>query len=162
MKYLILLLALLAGAQAFGQDRYLIADRYTAKRIKMQEGDPIGFELKGEKTQYKDFIGRLHQDSIYLVRRQMSIPVSDISVLYFDKSYFVTYLRGGTGFIGTGFLLSAAVHPLMRQPMYDRQEAFFIGSSFWAVNRLLGLFRTKKFKINEKSRLRVLHLQPSI
>lgn len=138
--------------------KFLVIDRYGMKRIKFAEGDKIWFSLKKDgKYRYKDVIGELRDSTMYLAKRKTFIKLSEISAFYFTNG-FSLWFTGGSYFVGTGFLFSAAVHPLISNAQYDQKESAIIGASFLALGQLVRLFRRRKFKVTDNTRIRILDL----
>ena len=161
---LITLLIFSSAANSLAQDditttqKVLVLDRYGTKRIKLIEGDRIWFSLKKDsKVRYKDYIAQLNDSTITLANRKTKIKLSEISALYFTNG-IMTWLNAGSYFVGGGFLISAAVHPLVGDAQYDQTEAAIIGASFIAISQITRFLKRKKYKINSNTRIRILDL----
>lgn len=163
-RILLVILLICIGNTLLAQ-RYLVVDRYGMKRIKLAEGDRITFSLKKDgKIRYKDYIAELQDSSIVLANRKISVKLSEISALYFNNDLML-WLQGGSTFVGAGFVINAAVHPLVSDAQYDPKESLIIGASFLAISQVARLLRRKKFKINDNTRIRILDLsfqQPAV
>ncbi len=151
---LLLLTTCLCSGKAIAQ-KYLIVDKYGTKRIKLKEGDAIRFRQKNNPTWYKDVILELKDTSLVLQDAAMEIPVSDFSELRFPSTGSLL-LMGSTGFMATGFLVSAAVHPLVKDAQYDQKESAIIGASFLGAGLIGSIFRWNKYKIGKRARVRIV------
>lgn len=156
---LLLAFLLLCLFQPIMAQKVLIIDRYGTNRIKLVEGDEIWFSLKkdGNKFRYKDIIERLGDSTVYLANRETTIKLSEISALYFTRGGMV-FFTTSSYFVGGGFLMSSAVHPLITDAQYDQKESAIIGVSFLALGQLARLFRRRRYKINDNTRVRILDL----
>lgn len=139
--------------------KFLVLDRYGMKQIKLAEGDKIWFSIKGEKRRYKDVIAKLNENdsTITLAKRKHDLKVSDISHFYFYRSGML-WLTGGTSFIGTGFAISSAVHPLVGEAQYSQKEHAILGASFIGIGQLARLFVRKKYTVTKNTRVRIMDL----
>lgn len=167
MKKLLFVFCFILIAQfAFSQNKpvilkHLVIDRYGMKRIKLSEGDRIWFSLKGEpkNRRYKDYIAKLNESdsTILLASRNTEIKISEFSHFYF-------YRRGLFGLaipmaiVGTGFGISAAVHPLVSNAQYDPKEQAIISAAMLGTSALSLLFIRKKYAITGNTRIRILNL----
>jgi hypothetical protein len=141
--------------------KYLVLDKYSLNRIYLAEGDAIRFRLKGEKTIFNDHIEELNDkdSTIFLAGAKIGIPTQEFAQFYFDRKW-LNFMRAGLGFIGGGFLFSAAVHPLIGQNAnYEPKEQAIIGASALVLGQTTRFFRTKRFKINKNSRIRILDMR---
>jgi len=139
--------------------KYLVIDRYGMNQIKLAKGDKVWFSIKGEKTKYKDVISELSEadSSIVLAKRKTKIKLSEISHFYFYRPGMI-WLAGGTSFIGTGFAISSAVHPLVGNAQYSQKEHAILGASFLAIGQVARLFIRKKYVVTKNTRVRIMDL----
>ncbi len=160
------LLFLLSNRTIQAQERlspqkYLVLDKYSLHRIYLAQGTAIRFRLKGEKTIYNDHIEELNDkdSTIFLAGAKIGIPLKEFAQFYFDRRW-LNFSRAGLGFMGGGFLASAAVHPLMgANANYDPREQAIIGASALTLGQITKIFRTKKFRIGKNSRIRILDMK---
>jgi hypothetical protein len=160
MRHFLLLLFLTIfsyGLQA-QNPKFLVLDRYTTKRIKLYEGDAIWVKLKGEDFKMKDYIKQLKDSTLVLGKRDQEIPLNDIEAFYFHRTGW-QMLSGGLGYIGAGFVFSAAVHPLIRDAQYDQKEAATIGLTALALSQVVKLFHRKKYHIGPNTRVRIIEVR---
>lgn len=142
--------------------KYIVLDRYSPKRIYITEGQAIRFSLKGDKAIFNDHIETLNEidSTIFLAGAKINVHTREFSTFYFDRTW-VRPMQAGLGFIGGGFLLSAAVHPLMgNNANYDPKEQAIIGASALAIGQVIRIFKVRKFKIKtNRSRARILNMK---
>jgi len=142
--------------------KYIVLDRYNLKRIYIKEGDAIRFSLKGDKAIFNDYIDKLNEvdSTIFLAGAKINVPLKEFSSFYFSRSW-ANPMSTGLGFIGGGFLLSAAVYPLMGNNVnYDPKEQAIIGASALTLGQIVRFFRVKKFRVKaNRSRLRILNME---
>ncbi len=152
--------------KAWAQERllpqkYLVLDKYSLKRIYISEGDVIRFSLKGDKAIFNDRIGELNEvdSTIFLEGAKIVIPIKEFSTFYFPRPW-TNASRAGLGLIGGGFLISAAVYPLMGNNVnYEPKEQFVIGTTALVLGQLTRFFKVKTFRINRNSRIRVMNMK---
>ena len=158
LPLLFFIIACLGMAFSAYSQKVLIADRYTTKRIKLYEGDPIWFKLKGEdQIRTRDAIEELRDTTIVLQNKNHAISIYEIESLYFHRKFFKEFAPK-LGYVGGGFLFSALVHPLIPNARYDREEAAIIGGSAMAAGQASKLFDRKRYKINKNTRIRIIDL----
>ena len=141
--------------------KYLVLDKYSLNRIYIAKGDAIRFSLKGDKAIFNDHIEELSDmdSTIFLAGAKISIPIKEFSTFYFDRQW-ANFSRAGLGLIGGGFLVSAAVYPLMGNNVnYEPREQFIIGASALTIGQVMSFFKVKKFRVNVNSRVRILNMQ---
>lgn len=142
--------------------KYIVLDKYSPKRIYITEGEAIRFSLKGDKAIFNDYIEILNEtdSTIFLSGAKINIQMREFSTFYFDRAW-VKPVQSGLGFIGGGFLLSAAVYPLMgNNANYDPKEQAIIGASALVIGQAIRLFKVRKFNIKPKhSRARILNMR---
>lgn len=151
----------LYGQEKLLPQKYLVLDKYSPHRLFLAEGSPIRFSLKEDKNIYNDHIEELNvkDSAIYLAGAKIYVPVKEFSCFYFDRKW-INFSRAGFGLIGGGFLISAAVYPLMGNNVnYEPREQAVIGASTLAAGQVVRLFKVKKFKLNKNSRIRILDLR---
>lgn len=141
--------------------KYLVLDKYSLKRIYISEGDAIRFSLKGDKTIFNDHIAELNEvdSTVFLEGAKIIIPIKEFSNFYFPRPW-TNFSRAGLGFIGGGFLISAAIYPLMGNNVnYEPKEQFVIGTTALVLGQITRLFKVKKFRLNRNSRIRVMNMK---
>ena len=153
-KALLFLIITLSVQQAYSQ-KYLVLDRYGKKRIKLYPGDELWFKQKENKTFFHDYILSLTDSSVYLGSVGYELPLDEFAIFYFPNTG-VRALEAGAQSLAGGFLIAAAVEPLVSNAFYDAQESALIGSSALGASLISRLFRWKKFRVTKNSRVRVL------
>jgi hypothetical protein len=152
--------AFAAAAQQVPTQKFLVLDRYTTKRIKLQVGDPIWFRLKGEGMfRMNDYIKELRDTTLVLGKRDQEIALSDIEAFYFHRGFWRA-LGPKMAFMGAGFLISGLVQPLIGGAQYDRGEAFAIGASAVVLSQSTRIFYRKRFRLGtSRARARIIDLR---
>lgn len=136
--------------------KYLILDRYTTKRTKLQEGDEIWFRQIEDKTRFHDYIGQLKDSSLMLGASRIEMPLSNFQTFYFPN-HLLRSVSAQTNFVAGGFLFAAAIEPLVGGgEFYSASEAAIIGASFFVLGQTLKLFRWKKFRVTKNARVRIV------
>ncbi|WP_044207143.1 hypothetical protein [Flammeovirga sp. OC4] len=153
-KTILLFFLFLTTAPLFAQ-KFLAVDNYGRNRKKIYEGDRIIFKIKGEKAVYKDELYALKDSSFVLYKSGTEIPLSEVEVIKFPRAY-PRVLFGGFGLIGTGFLVSSAVHPVVGNAQYDQRQHFFQGAAFWALAFAMRPFFWKNYKLGKNGQAQVL------
>lgn len=153
-------LALPVAAQKLGtvSGKYIMLDRYGAKRIRLPEESEIYFKLVGEKRKTRDYIGEIWEKdtAVYLVQSKQAIPLRDFQSFHFPRKH-IPMLSNQAVFVGCGFLFAAAVADLIPTRMYDQRESAIIGGAFLAISQPMKLFKWKNFRIKPgKSRARII------
>lgn len=138
--------------------KFLVLDRYTTKRIKLYEGDFIWFKLKNDDFRMKDYIKELKDSTLVLAKRNKEIRLTEIESFYFTRSGWQLASRG-LGYIGGGFLLSAAVYPLMGNPQYDQRESAITGLTALAISQFAKLFHRKRYQVTDNTRVRIIEIR---
>jgi len=152
VSYIIVFLITVFSVSA---QKLLVLDRYNKNRIKLNEGDEIFFKQIDNPTRYNDYIVSLRDSSLVLSTRNLEMELKEFDSFYFPNTT-ARFLGMGTGFIGGGFLFAAAVEPLVSENFYDQRESAIIGASFMATALILQAFKWKKFKLNKRSRIRII------
>lgn len=151
----LLCMALFMLAPSLSAQKYLLLDRYNTKRIRLYPGDEIWFKQKGNPTRYHDYIQDLQDSVVVLGSRGIPVRLDEFKVFYFPNRPVRALSAGGT-YIAGGFLFAAAVEPLVSEAFYDAQESATIGASAFAFAQLLRIFYWNKFKLNNRSRIRIM------
>jgi hypothetical protein len=154
-------LALPVAAQKLGtiSGKYIMLDRYGAKRIRLREGSEIYFKLNGDKRKTRDYIGEIWEKdtAIYLLQSKQAVPLRHFESFYFPRKH-IPILSSQAVFVGCGFLFAAAVADLIPTRMYDQRESAVIGGSFLVFAQSVKVFKWKKFKVKPgKSRVRIIN-----
>ncbi len=132
--------------------QYLVLDRYGKTRVKVPMGSEIIFKLKGDKRKHQSRIVGIADSVVIMGDRDIYLRLDDFETFYFHRNHWKA-LRYGTLIPATGFLIGAAVHPLVSNPFYDAQESAFIGLGFLAVGQSFRLLEWKKFKVTKNARV---------
>jgi hypothetical protein len=149
-------LLLLLSCTSYAQ-RYLQLDKYSPKnRVKLYKGDEIWYSVLHQKERFRAKITTLTDTSI-IINTGQEIPLTAFDRFYFEREG-ITTLRAGTLLLGGGFMLAAATHPLYENPLYLQEDSLVLGTGFLLLNQALKLFRIKAFKVNNRTRLRVVQL----
>lgn len=138
-------------AESNGQ-QYLVLDRYGSKRIRIPIGSEVVYRLKGDDRIYRNYITELTDSIVIMGNRDVYLKLNEFDSFYFDRPMW-TRLRQGTMVIGTGFLVSAAVHPLVDDPFYDQSSSAMIGLVSIGIGQSFRLFERKRFKLRRNSRV---------
>ncbi|MCC5943828.1 MAG: hypothetical protein JJT94_02765 [Bernardetiaceae bacterium] len=136
--------------------RYLVLDKYKPKRIYLEVGDRIEFKLQNDRQKYQDQIIGM-QDSVVFLANLGKVELHEFDRFYFPRGWVQWYSNSAT-LVGGGFMLAAAVHPLFDRPFYIQRESFQIGLFFLSSVVLVYPLRYRKFKVNDKARIRVLDI----
>lgn len=131
--------------------KYLVLDRYGTKKIRIYPGEEVVFKLKGQKKKQRAKLTQL-QDSVVVLAGDVYLKLDDFDSFYFDRSG-LRVLRGSSWLLVGGFMIAAAVEPLVSEPFYDRTESVVIGLGILAVAQSTRLYQWKRFKLNRRSRI---------
>lgn len=148
---LFLLITLWCCPQLTAQD-YLVLDRYGTKRMRIPVGSEVTFKLKGDKRKYTRRLVQLTDSMVVMGNFDIYLKLDDFDSFYFYRPRWRT-LRYGTLIPAAGFLIGAAVHPLVDNPQYDQGDSTWIGLGFIALGQTFRLLEWKRFKITKKSRI---------
>ncbi len=148
---LVLVINLLGLAEAQAQD-YLVLDRYGTKRIRIPVGSEIQFKLKGDKRLYSNYLTQLVDSVVILGNHDIYLKLEDFDSFWFPRKHWRS-LRYATMIPAAGFLLGAAVHPLVEEPFYDPGESALTGLAILGLGQSFRLLEWKRFKINKNSRI---------
>jgi hypothetical protein len=141
----------MCGPSALAQ-QYLVLDRYGKTRVKVPLGSEITFKLKGDKRKHQSTLVGLADSVVIMGDRDIYLHLDDFEVFYFHRAHWKA-LRYGTMFPAAGFLISAAVHPLVSNPFYDQEDSALIGLGFLALGQSFRLLEWKKFKLDKNARV---------
>ena len=130
--------------------KYLVLDRYGTKKIRIYPGEEVVFKLKGQKKKQTALLTQL-QDSTVVLAGDVYLKLSDFDTFYFDRPR-LRALRGNSWVLIGGFMIAAAVEPLVSNPFYDRKQSALISLGILAVAQSTRLYQWKKFKLNRRSR----------
>jgi len=132
--------------------QYLVLDRYGRNRVKIPMGSEITFKLKGDKRKHQSRIVGIADSVVILGDRDIYLRMDDFEAFYFHRGHWKA-LRYGTLVPAAGFLISAAVHPLVSNPFYDQEDSALIGLGFLALGQTFRLFEWKKFNVSKNARM---------
>lgn len=147
--YIGLLVMCCSGVNA---QQYLVFDKYGKNRVRIPMGSEVTFKLKGDKRKHQNRIVGLADSVVIMGDRDIYLRLDDFEAFYFHRAYWKA-LRYGTMIPAAGFLIGAAVHPLVSNPFYDQQESALIGLGFLALGQSFRLLEWKKFKIGKNARI---------
>ena len=152
-KYIIICLSIWLFFQSpLCAQQYLVLDRYGKTRVKLPMGSEVTFTLKGDKRKYQSRIVAVADSVVILGDLDIYLKFDDFETFYFHRAHWKA-LRYGTLIPATGFLIGAAVHPLVSNPFYDQQDSALIGLGFLALGQSFRLFEWKKFKVSKNARI---------
>lgn len=157
--YFLGFMVLLLWTQQVVAQRYLVLDKYSHSRIKLMVGDDVRFRLKGSRAVFNDVIVSLGDSSLFVAGFQEPIYLREFDKFYFPRNG-AQFISAGTAFMGSGFLFAAAVEPLVPNNVYDRRESAYLGGFFMGTSLLTRLIKTKKFKVNRNTRVRIIETNP--
>ena len=132
--------------------QYLVLDRYGRTRVKVPMGSEIIFKLKGDKRKHQSRIVAVADSVVIMGDLDIYLKFDDFETFYFHRPHWKA-LRYGTLIPAAGFLIGAAVHPLVSNAFYDQQDSAIIGLGFLALGQSFRLFEWKKFKVNKNARI---------
>ncbi len=115
-------------------------------------GSEVIFTLKGDKRKHQSRIVGVADSIVIMGDLDVYLRFDDFETFYFQRSHWKA-LRYGTLIPAAGFLISAAVHPLVSNPFYDQQDSAIIGLGFLALGQSFRLFEWKKFKVSKNARI---------
>lgn len=152
-KYIIICLSIWLFFQSpLCAQQYLVLDRYGKTRVKLPMGSEVTFTLKGDKRKYQSRIVAVADSVVILGNLDIYLKFDDFETFYFHRAHWKA-LRYGTLIPAAGFLIGAAVHPLVSNPFYDQQDSALIGLGFLAMGQSFRLFEWKKFKVSKNARI---------
>ena len=151
-RFAICIWIIVLSGYTLSAQQYLVLDRYGKNRVKLPMGSEVTFKLKGDKRKHQSRIVGIADSVVIMGDRDIYLRMDDFETFYFHRSHWKA-LRYGTLVPAAGFLVSAAVHPLISNPFYDQQEAAFIGLGFLALGQTFRLFEWKKFKVSRNARI---------
>ena len=149
MVFVFLLIFCCSGASA---QQYLVLDRYGRNRVKVPMGSEVTFKLKGDKRKYQTRIVAVADSVVIMGDMDIYLRLDDFEVFYFHRAHWKS-LRYGTMLPAAGFLIGAAVYPLVSNPFYDQEDSALIGLGFIALGQSFRLFEWKKFKLDKNARV---------
>jgi len=92
-------------------------------------------------------------DSVVIMgNMDIYLHMRDFEAFYVHRSHWKA-LRYGTMIPAAGFLIGAAVYPLVSNPFYDQEDSAFIGLGFLALGQSFRLLEWKKFNLNRNARM---------
>lgn len=139
---------------------YIVVDKYTIKRYRLTIGNELHFKLKGEKRIRHDLISSLSMEdsTIGLSKASVKIKLDDVDQVYFYNKT-INALQAGGYTIAGGFLIAAAVHPLVDNAQYDARESAIIGTTAFGITQLMRIFRRRSIKIGKNGRIRIIEIK---
>ncbi len=151
IRLLCLAICLMVNFQSWAQE-YLVLDRYGNKRIRIPLGSQVHFKLKGDKRMHSSRLAQLTDSVVVLGNHDIYLTLEDFDSFYFYRPHWRA-LRKGAMIPAWGFLLSAAVHPLVDNAFYDQKESAYLGFAFLGIAQSFRLLEWKRFRINRRSRI---------
>ena len=115
-------------------------------------GSEVTFTLKGDKHKHTNRLAGLVDSIVIMGNNDIYLHLEDFEAFYFRRDHWKA-LRYGTMVPATGFLIAAAVHPLVSNPFYDQSESAYIGLAFLALGQSFRLLEWKKFRLSKNSRI---------
>jgi hypothetical protein len=153
VKYIIICLSIWLFFQtSLYAQQYLVLDRYGKTRVKLPMGSEVTFTLKGDRRKYQSRIVAVADSVVIMGDLDIYLKFDDFETFYFHRAHWKA-LRYGTLIPAAGFLIGAAVHPLVSNPFYDQQDSALIGLGFLALGQSFRLFEWKKFKVSKNARI---------
>jgi len=134
--------------------KYLVLDHYGKNRVRIPLGSELTFTLLGDKRKHRSRLVGLVDSVVIMGNNDIYLRLDDFDAFYFHRNHWRS-LRYGTLVPAAGFLIGAAVYPLVSNPFYDQQESAFIGLAFLALGQSFRLLEWKKFRVSKKARARV-------
>lgn len=135
-----------------GNRQYLVLDKYGKSRVRIPMGSEITFKLKGDDRKHTSRLVGLADSVVIMGNMDIYLHLRDFEAFYFHRNHWKA-LRYGTMIPAAGFLIGAAVYPLMDNPFYDQTDSAIIGLGFLALGQSFRLFEWKKFRITKNARL---------
>ncbi|GJM27953.1 MAG: hypothetical protein DHS20C17_05880 [Cyclobacteriaceae bacterium] len=132
--------------------QYLVLDRYGRNRVRIPLGSEVTFKLKGDDRKHSSRLVGLADSVVIMGNNDIYLHLRDFEVFYFHRSHWKA-LRYGTMIPAAGFLIGAAVYPLVSDPFYDQEDSALIGLGFLALGQSFRLLEWKKFKVNKNARI---------
>ena len=143
-------LIVLVGIDTKGQ-KYLVLDRYGTKKIRIYPGEQVVFKLRDQGIKQQAVITKLG-DSTIVLAGDVYLSLNEFDTFYFDRPR-LRGLRNSSWVLVAGFLIAAAVEPLVEEAFYDPGESVMIALGITAVAQSTRLYQWKKFKLNKRSRI---------
>ena len=143
--------------------KYLVMDvsKLTGfKRIRFSTGDDFRFRKKNERKKYTATIVYLTDSMI--VFKDSSVKISDIAIVYRDRSNFVTrglsrwFLGLGVGFVA----LDTFNNAINNESPVVKKEAVIESASFLAAGLLLKALPIKRYRMGKRRSLKIIDLSP--
>ncbi len=132
--------------------QYLVLDRFGKIRVKIPIGTELTFTLKGDNRKHQYRLAGLADSVVILGNNDIYLRLDDFETFYFHRNHW-RVLRYGTLFPATGFLIGAAVYPLISNPFYDQEQSLIIGLGFLALGQSFRLLEWKKFRVSKNARV---------
>lgn len=149
------LLLLMCFQASYGQ-KYLLIDNYGNTRWKLEPGDEIMFRTVGSPYKNTDIIKELQDSIVVFLYSGAYVHVNEFEKIYKARHLLKT-LTAASYFPAIGFLFSGLIaYPLVSNPLYDPNDAVYLGVGFLVFGQSLRPFHYKKFKIGKNARIRVM------
>jgi hypothetical protein len=132
--------------------QYLVLDRYGKSRVRIPLGSEVIFKLKGDDRKHSRRLVGIADSVVIMGNNDIYLHLNDFEVFYFHRTHWKA-LRYGTMLPAAGFLIGAAIYPLMNNPFYDQEDSALIGLGFLALGQSFRLLEWKKFKVNKNARV---------
>lgn len=157
---LVFFLLLFNNFSLFGQ-KYLMLDRYSTERIRVNIGDHITFKIKNDSFKKTDVIINL-QDSLVTLAKYGDIALSEFEVFYLVRSK--GRFKGASKVLKTvGIFFGAfALSELLRNEK-ERNNAYMTrqiaySASAFAASQVLRLFHVRRYYITSQTRIRIMNM----
>lgn len=147
----VLIFIMFIGGGLAAQD-YLVLDRYGRKRIRIPLGSQVTFKLKGDDRRHSSYLVQLLDSVVVMGNHDIYLRLDDFDSFYFHRKHWRS-LRYGMMIPAAGFLISAAVHPLVSTPFYDQGEAAVTGLALLGICQSFRVWEWKKFRLRKNSRI---------
>lgn len=162
IKYLLLGLILVIWSGEVSAQRVLLLERSgQSKPQKLMAGDGLTFRMKGDKFWQEGIISELRPDIQAMVINDRFIMIDEVEALRFSGSGLLNYAGLSLITFGAGWSFFALVgYATDGDPSssYSGFDATVTGTTVATGFLLRKLFARKKFKLNDRRRLRIVDL----
>ncbi|PHI19625.1 hypothetical protein CEQ90_12190 [Lewinellaceae bacterium SD302] len=163
LKNLLLLLIFFTLGQSllYGQRVLLLEKAGQNQSQKLYEGDGLTFRMKGDNFYQEGMISELRPDIQAMVINDRFILLNEVESLRFEGSGILNYAGLSLMTFGVGWsLFAAAGYAVDGNPetSYSGFDLTVSATSFATGFLLRKLFARRRFKLNDRKRLRVVDL----